>query len=63
MSADLISRNPHLKRLQDEGFELEVRELVLLVHSVPYVKRDMSLGRGTLVCTLSLDTEGLPGPS
>lgn len=59
MSADLISRDPHLKRLLDEGFELELRELVLLVHSVPYVRRDMSLGRGTLVCTLSLNTEGL----
>ena len=59
MSADLISRDPHLKRLQDEGFELEMRELILLVHSVPYVKRDMSLGRGTLVCTLSLNAEGL----
>ncbi|BAB52478.1 ThiF family adenylyltransferase [Mesorhizobium japonicum] len=60
MSADLISRDPHLKRLLDEGFELEMRELVLLlVHSVPYVKRDKSLGRGTLVCTLSLDTQGL----
>lgn len=59
MSADLISRDPHLKRLQDEGFELEVRELVLLIHSVPYVQRDMSLDRGTLVCILSLDTEGL----
>lgn len=59
MFADLINRDPHLKQLQDEGFELELRELVLLVHSVPYVKRDMSLGRGTLVCTLSLDAGGL----
>ncbi|WP_349017768.1 DUF6791 domain-containing protein [Rhizobium sp. 32-5/1] len=47
MSADLINRDPHLKRLQDEGFELEMRDLVLIVHSVPYVKRDMLLGRGS----------------
>lgn len=59
MSADLISRDPHLKRLLDEGFELEFRELILLVHNVPYVKQDMSLGRGTMVCTLSLNAEGL----
>ncbi|MEP7457509.1 ThiF family adenylyltransferase [Phyllobacterium sp. SB3] len=59
MSADLISRDPYLKRLQEEGFELEIRELILLIHSVPYVTGDMLLGRGTLVCTLSLDTEGL----
>jgi molybdopterin/thiamine biosynthesis adenylyltransferase len=59
MSAALISRDPHLKRLADEGFELELRDLILLVHSVPYVRRDQSLARGTMVCTLSLDTEGL----
>ncbi len=59
MSADLINRDPHLKQLQDEGFELEMRDLVLIVHSVPYVKSDMLLGRGKLVCTVSLDAEGL----
>ncbi|HDZ74949.1 MAG TPA: ThiF family adenylyltransferase [Aurantimonas coralicida] len=59
MSADLISRDPNLKRLQDEGFELEIRELILLVHSVPYVKSDKSLDRGTLVCALSLGPGGL----
>lgn len=59
MSAALINRDPHLKRLQDEGFELELRELILLVHSVPYVRSDKSLGRGTLVCTLSLAPDGL----
>lgn len=59
MSAALISRDPHLKRLQDEGFELELRELMLLVHSVPFVKQDRSLARGILVCALSIDTSGL----
>jgi molybdopterin/thiamine biosynthesis adenylyltransferase len=60
MSADLISRDPHLKRLRDEGFELELRdESVLLVHNVPYVMHDKSLGRAMLVCTLSLDAAGL----
>ena len=59
MSAALTSRDPYLKRLVDEGFELELRETILLVHSVPYVREDQSLARGILVCVLSLDTAGL----
>lgn len=58
MSADLISRSPDLRQLDEEGFELEIRGGYLLVHSVPYVKRDASLARGTLVCALNLDPSG-----
>ena len=35
MSQPLISRSSDLKRLRDEGYELEVRGNYLLVHSIP----------------------------
>lgn len=58
MSAALISRSADLRRLDEEGFELEIRAGFLLVHGVPYVRTDRSLARGTLVCALTLDPSG-----
>jgi hypothetical protein len=58
MSDALINHSPDLKRLDDEGFELEIRNGHLLVHAVPYVKDDKSLARGILVCPLTLDPSG-----
>jgi hypothetical protein len=58
MSDALISRSVDLKRLDEEGFELEVRGGYLLVHSVPYVKTDQALARGVLVCALTLSPSG-----
>ncbi len=58
MSADLISRSSDLRRLDEEGFELEIRDGYLLVHNVPYVRGDTSLARGMLVCALNLDPSG-----
>lgn len=55
MSAALISLDPHLKRLADEGFEIEVANTHLLVRSVPYVTKDGTLARGVLTCALSID--------
>lgn len=39
-----------LQRLLDEGYEAEVRQQHLLVHSVPCVRADGTLATGTLVC-------------
>ena len=58
MSAALISRSPDLKRLDDEGFELEIRGGYLLVHSVSYVKTDGKLARGVLIGDLTLTASG-----
>ena len=58
MSAALISRSPDLRRLDEEGFELEIRGGFLVVHSVPFVRPDRSLARGTLFCALALDPSG-----
>jgi hypothetical protein len=59
MSAALTSLDPHLKRLVDEGFEIEVCNSHLIVRNIPYVKRDRTLARGALTCALSLDGAGL----
>ncbi|MBW9051131.1 ThiF family adenylyltransferase [Rhizobium mesosinicum] len=58
MSVDLINRNADLRRLDEEGFVLEVRDGYLLVHHVPYVRPDKTLARGMLVCRLILDPNG-----
>jgi len=54
MSHQLINRSPDLKRLRDEGFEVEVRGAFLLMSGVPYVDSNQSIKRGTLVSTLNL---------
>lgn len=43
-----------LRRLQDEGYELEIRGAYLLVHHVPFVTPEKTVATGTLVSTLQL---------
>ena len=50
----LISHSPDLKRLQDEGYELEVKGGYLLIHQIPYVTNQREVKRGVLVSELSL---------
>lgn len=40
-----------LARLIEAGFEVEVRQQHLLLHSVPYVSNTCRVDRGTLICT------------
>ena len=54
MSQELISRSPDLKRLRDEGLQLEVRDGLLLVHGLPYVDSAQQIQYGTLVSDLDL---------
>lgn len=54
MSHLLISRSSDLKRLRDEGYEVEVQGNYLLVHSVPYVNAQRQITFGTLVSELTL---------
>lgn len=56
MSRLLISRNPCLERLVEEGYELEFRPGYLLVHAVPYVTAERQVAYGTLVSELSMDS-------
>lgn len=54
MSEPLISRSRDLRRLREEGFEIEVVSGHLLVHHVPYVTTAREVMHGTLVSTLTL---------
>jgi hypothetical protein len=54
MSLRLINRSPDLKKLRDEGYDIEIRSGHLLVKSVPYVNSKKEIRNGTLVSTLNL---------
>ncbi|MFD8421026.1 ThiF family adenylyltransferase [Streptomyces sp. NPDC059466] len=43
-----------MKRLQDEGYRIEIRSGLLLMHHVPYVDNQRTVRYGTLVSQLSL---------
>lgn len=61
MSLKLINLNPCLKRLQDEGYELEIRDGFLMVHSVPYVNSNKEVLKGTLITNLVLVSPDVVG--
>ena len=52
MSHKLISHSPDLKKLRDEGYEVEIKNAHLLVRSVPYVNSKMEIAFGVLVTPL-----------
>lgn len=54
MSQQLINRSPDLKRLRDEGYDLETRGSYLLVKHVPYVNSAKEVKLGMLVSELTL---------
>lgn len=54
MPHPLIARSPDLVRLQNEGFDIEIRADHLVVHDVPYVNDRREVCLGTLVSDLSL---------
>ncbi|MGH8542605.1 MAG: ThiF family adenylyltransferase [Gammaproteobacteria bacterium] len=54
MSQELISHSPDLKKLRDEGYEIEARSGHLLVKHVPYVTAQKEVKYAILVSTLRL---------
>ena len=63
MSHSLIDRSVDLKRLEDEGYEVEVRSGHLLLSHVPYVNEAGVIKYGTLVSELSLAGDTTTRPS
>lgn len=61
MSRRPIVLNPDIRRLQDEGYEVEVLNGYLLVHSVPYVTPQKTVACGIIVTDLN-GTIGELGP-
>lgn len=54
MSQQLIALNSDLQRLQNEGYDLEVRDGHLLIRDVPYVDADRTVKKGILISILEL---------
>jgi hypothetical protein len=54
MSRRLISLSPDLRRLREEGYDLDIQNTYLLVRDVPYVGADAQVKRGVLVSNLDL---------
>lgn len=54
MSQQLINRSPDLKRLRDEGYDVEVRANHLVIKNVPYVNSNKDIKFGLLVSELTL---------
>ena len=54
MSQQLINLNPDLKKLQDEGLEVDVKGAYLFVSHVPYVNSQKQICFGSLVSNLTL---------
>lgn len=54
MSQQLISRSQDLKKLRDEGYDLEIKFNHLLTKSVPYVNSNKEIRYGTLVSALDI---------
>jgi hypothetical protein len=57
MSQRLINRSSDLQRLQDEGYEVEIRSSHLLIGHVPYLNSDRQIAYGTLVSTLEMQDD------
>jgi len=57
MSLQRINRSPDLKKLRDEGYDIEIRCGHLLVKSVPYVNSKREIKRGMLVTKLKLTND------
>lgn len=54
MSQQLINRSPDLKRLQDDGYEIELKGGYLFIHHIPYVNKNKNIQFGKLIVALTL---------
>ena len=54
MSARVISLNSDLKRLRDEGYELEIKDGHAIIHNVPYLDVDKTVQYGVLISPLDM---------
>jgi hypothetical protein len=57
MSQQLINRSPDLKKLRDDGYEIEIRQGYLIVHHIPYLNVNHEIKFGKLISTLSLNSD------
>lgn len=62
MYQTLLIHNQDLKNLLDEGYEIEIKEKHLFVHSVPYLNSNKAIKYGTLVTELSISGDKIEKP-
>ncbi|HLY61042.1 MAG TPA: ThiF family adenylyltransferase [Terriglobia bacterium] len=62
MSKLLIDRSPDLKKLQDEGFDIEIIDGFLLVRNIPYLNSKREIKLGILVADLQTTGTGTAPP-
>jgi len=62
MLHQLINHSPDLKKLRDEGYEIDIRNGYLLISSVPYLNSNREIKFGILVSELTIagDKSGKP---
>lgn len=63
MSQQLINRSPDLKRLRDEGYEVEIRSNFLLLKNIPYLNSRKEVKYGILISELTLAGNKTCAPS
>lgn len=63
MSQKLINHSLDLKKLRDEGYEIEIRNGHLLINSVPYLNSNKEIQRGTIVSELTIAGDKTGNPS
>lgn len=63
MSQKLINHSPDLKKLQDDGYEIEVKGGLLLVRHIPYVNSNKEIKFGVLVSELTQSADKTSKPS
>lgn len=54
MSQQVINHSPDVKKLRDQGFEVEIRGAYLLLHHVPYLNSDRKIEYGTLISDIRI---------
>lgn len=57
MSHKLIDRNEDLRRLRDEGYNVDIHEAYLIARDIPYVNSRREVCRGILATSLDLNGE------
>jgi len=62
MYEKLINHSEDLQKLRDEGYELEIINGFLIVHSVPYVKSSGEIAYASLVSDLTLNNDRTKTP-
>lgn len=57
MSRRPINRSPALTRLRDDGYDIEVKDGMLVMHEIPYVTDQREVERATIFCPLTLNDD------